>query len=154
VRPHVIVDALNVIGSRPNGWWRDRDRAVRNLVSKLQVLATADDLDLTVGIDGTPLTGLPEGMNDGVQLLYATRRGPNAADDRIIAFISQHETPASLSLVTADRTLTKRAEKLGALVGTPSMLLERLDQIEVAAESEVEAVEATAPVEADELAGD
>jgi hypothetical protein len=132
VRPHVIVDAMNVIGSRPNGWWRDRDRAVRDLVSKLQQLAAADDVDLTAGIDGTPLAGLPEGMNDGVRLLYATKRGPNAADDRIIAFIGDHEAPPSLSLITADRNLKQRAEALGALVGGPAMLLARLDELETA----------------------
>jgi hypothetical protein len=120
---------MNVIGSRPNGWWRDRDRAVRSFVASLQQLAAADDLDITVGIDGTPLSGLPEGEQDGIQLLYATRRGPNAADDRIIAFIEAHVSPASLSLITADRNLTERAEDLGATVGRPGILLERLDQL-------------------------
>jgi hypothetical protein len=132
---------MNVIGSRPNGWWRDRDRAVRNFVSNLQQLSVADDLDITVGIDGTPLTGLPEGEQDGVQLLYATRRGPNAADDRIIAFIEGHESPTSLSLITGDRNLTERAQALGATVGRPAMLLERLDLLNAPEDAVAEAVE-------------
>jgi hypothetical protein len=136
----VIVDAMNVIGSRPNGWWRDRDRAVRNFVGLLQRLAADDDIDLTVAIDGTPLDGLPEGCQDGVQLLYAIRRGPNAADDRIVAFIEEHEAPTVLSLITADRNLTERAETLGVTVGRPGMLLERLDQLQ----AEQETVEASA----------
>lgn len=126
---------MNVIGSRPNGWWRDRDGAVRRLVERLQALATADDIDLTAAIDGRPLDGLPEGANAGVQLLYATRRGPNAADDRIIEFIKAHGQPASLSLITSDRNLTKRAEALGAIVGGPTMLLERLDDLEASTEA-------------------
>ena len=128
-RPHVIIDAMNVIGSRPNGWWRDRDRAVRGLVRQLQQVAVSDDLELTVAIDGLPLDDLPEGMQAGVQLLYATRRGPNAADDRIIEFISSHEQPSSLSLITSDRNLSRRAEALGATVGGPRMLLDRIDEL-------------------------
>ncbi len=142
MRPHVIVDAMNVIGSRPNGWWRDRDRAVRSFVAQLQQLTAADDLDLTVAIDGTPLAGLPEGSNEGVELLYAVKRGPNAADDRIIAFIEGHDTPGSLSLITADRNLTERAEALGATVGRPSMLLERLDELETPEDAPAASTEA------------
>jgi hypothetical protein len=129
-RPHVIVDAMNVIGSRPNGWWRDRGRAVRHLVKRLQHLALADEVDLTVGIDGQPLKDLPEGMQDGLQLLYATRHGPNAADDRILDFIRAHEHPASLSLITSDRKLRESAESIGAQVGSPRMLLDRLDELD------------------------
>lgn len=132
---------MNVIGSRPNGWWRDRDRAVRSFVARLQQLTVADDLDLTVAIDGTPLAGLPEGSNEGVELLYAVKRGPNAADDRIIAFIEGHEAPGSLSLITADRNLTERAEALGATVGKPGMLLERLDELEEPSETRAEAAD-------------
>jgi hypothetical protein len=141
-RPHVIIDAMNVIGSRPNGWWRDRDRAVRDLVARLEQLAAADDIDLTVAIDGSPLDDLPEGprgpggSDRTVQLLYATRRGPNAADDRIVDFIAAHEQPASLSLITSDRNLIERAEAFGASVGGPQMLLERLDLLETPAPAE------------------
>ena len=135
-RPHVIIDAMNVIGSRPDGWWRDRGRAVRQLVKRLQQLAHADGVDLTVGIDGQPLKDLPEGVAGGVQLLYATRRGPNAADERILDFIRTHASPASLSLITSDRGLRESAEALGARVGSPQMLLERLDELEQSRENQ------------------
>ena len=45
--PHFVVDAMNVIGSRPSGWWRDRDAAVRRLVERLDAIASADGCDVT-----------------------------------------------------------------------------------------------------------
>lgn len=37
----VIVDAANVIGSRPDGWWRDRAGAARRLVTSVTELSAA-----------------------------------------------------------------------------------------------------------------
>lgn len=124
-----MIDAFNVIGSRPSGWWRDRDRAVRDFVLRLRQLAAEDDVELTIAIDGTPLDGLPEGADGLVTLLYATRRGPNAADDRIIAAIEEQPHPSTLLLITADRELTRRAQVFGVTVGAPRILLERLDEL-------------------------
>jgi len=120
---------MNVIGSRPTGWWRDRDGAIRLLVERLQDLAAAEAAPVIVVVDGRPLVDLPEGNYGDVQLLYASRRGPNAADDRIIALIEAHSDPASLEVVTSDRELARRARQLGASVTSPRLLLEKLDEL-------------------------
>lgn len=121
---------MNVIGSRPDGWWRDRDGALRRLVERLQRLAAADDAVLTVIADGRPLADLPEGAHGGVEVLYAARGGRNAADDRIVAYIEAHADPAAVELVTSDRELVDRAMRRGARVRGARSLLEQLDALD------------------------
>jgi hypothetical protein len=67
--PHLIVDAMNVIGSRPDGWWRDRDGAVRRLAGRLQRLAAATGRPITLVADGRPIRDLPGGEHGGVTVL-------------------------------------------------------------------------------------
>ncbi|MEX2245810.1 MAG: NYN domain-containing protein [Dehalococcoidia bacterium] len=125
---HLVVDAMNVIGSRPDGWWRNRDAAVRRLVERLQSLAPAEASQLTVVVDGRPLPDLPEGLHGAVQVLYASRPGRNAADDRIMEFVEEHPDAGSLLVVTSDGDLSRRASACGAEVHGATWLLERLDE--------------------------
>lgn len=122
---------MNVIGSRPTGWWRDRDEALRGLMRRLAALSALERIDITVVADGHPLSDLPEGVHDGVQLLYATRRGPDAADDRIIEFVDSQPDPHALEVITSDRDLAARARACRARVRGPRALLEQLDSMEV-----------------------
>lgn len=125
----LIIDAMNVIGSRPTGWWRDRPGAIRRLVEQLQQMRRESDDAITVVVDGRPLDDLPEREHAGVLVLYAARRGPNAADDRIVEFVATHPEPETLTVVTSDRTLIARVQDLGARTAGPSHLLRRLDEI-------------------------
>ena len=127
---HLIVDAMNVIGSRPNGWWRDRDAAIREFLHRLARYAAYDAVDITVAIDGRPLDDIPEGDHDGIEVLYARRPGRNAADDRIVEYIKSAPGATSLEVVTSDRDLAARARRLGAHVTGPQKLLEALDRID------------------------
>jgi predicted RNA-binding protein with PIN domain len=122
----VVVDAMNVIGTRPDGWWRDRDGAVRRLVRSLQSLTRRCGDRIAVVVDGRPLADLPEGVHDGVLVAYAARRGRDAADDRIVAEVAADRDPASLTVVTSDRALAERVEALGAHVEPASWLLSRV----------------------------
>jgi predicted RNA-binding protein with PIN domain len=126
---HLVVDAMNVIGSRPTGWWRDRDAALRELVARLQRLSAADQQPVTVIADGRALADLPEGVRQGVEVLYATRGGRNAADDRIVEFVASHGDATSLEVVTSDRELAARVAANGARVRGASSLLQRLDAL-------------------------
>lgn len=112
----LVVDGNNVFGSRPDGWWRDRDGAARRLVTELQALAARTGDRITVVFDGRPLAGLGEGQHDGVEVLYARRPGRDAGDDRIVETVRDDADPASLVVVTSDRELARRVRALGAEV--------------------------------------
>ena len=124
----LIVDGMNVIGSRPTGWWRDRDRAKRELIATLQDFADASGASVTVVLDGRPLADVPEGSHDGVRVLYAPRRGRNAADDRIVELVEGDAEPDSLIVVTSDRELRRRVQRFGADVLGSSQLLRRIEE--------------------------
>ena len=126
----LIVDGNNVIGSRPDGWWRDRPGASRRLVASLQVLASESGDRISVVLDGRPLPDLPEGVHDGVLVAYATRAGRNAADDRIAEEVTRDRDPASLVVITSDRGLAERVRASGASVEGAGTLLTRLDALE------------------------
>ena len=125
----LIVDGNNVIGSRPDGWWRDRAGATRRLVASLQSLARASGERISVVLDGRPLADLPEGVHEGVLVAYATRAGRDAADDRIVNEVAHDHDPATLVVVTSDRGLAMRVGALGATVEGAGAFLDRLDRL-------------------------
>ena len=119
-----VVDGMNVIGSRPTGWWRDRPGAMRELVEELDSLAERSGDPVTVVLDGTPfeLEGGPR-----VTVQFASRRGPNAADDDIAALVESAPDPEDLSVVTSDRDLARRVRDAGATVVGAGEFRRRLD---------------------------
>jgi predicted RNA-binding protein with PIN domain len=123
----LVVDGMNVIGSRPDGWWRDRDGAVRRLHARLARMAASTGDDVTVVFDGRPLDDLSEGDHDGVHVRFARRRGRNAADDRIVELVADRPDARSVRVVTSDRALADRVRALGADVTGAGWLLDRLD---------------------------
>ena len=126
-RRRVIVDGNNVIGSRPDGWWRDRAGAQRRLVVALQNLADRSGDQVAVVLDGRPAADLPAGVHAGVLVAYAARGGRNAADDRIVEEVERDRDPASLTVVTSDRELARRVGALGASVESAGSLIRRLE---------------------------
>ena len=130
--PRLIVDGMNVIGSRPTGWWRDRDGAARSLLAQLQALKDAEpgsDGELVLVLDGRPLPDVPEGAHGGVLVLYARRGGRNGADDRIVEEVAQDEAPEGVVVVTSDRELRERVGALGASVEGASVLIRRIEEV-------------------------
>jgi predicted RNA-binding protein with PIN domain len=122
-----VVDGMNVIGSRPDGWWRDRDAAVRRLLSRLQQAAARSHDTLTLVLDGRPPADVTEGGHGGVEVRYARRRGRDAADDRIVELVATDTDPGSLRVVTSDRALADRVTALGATTEGAGAFLRRLD---------------------------
>jgi hypothetical protein len=114
-----VVDGMNVIGSRPDGWWRDRRGAMRRLVEELGALGDP----VTVVLDGRPfeLEGGP------VDVRFASRRGPNAADDDIAALVAADTDAGGLRVVTSDADLERRVRKHGAEVEGAGAFRRRLD---------------------------
>ena len=115
-RRRLLVDGNNVIGSRPDGWWRDREGATRRLVRELQELSTRSGDRIAVVLDGAPLAGLEEGVHEGVLVAYARRTGRDAADDRIVDEVARDFDPPTLIVVTSDRGLAARVREYGAEV--------------------------------------
>jgi predicted RNA-binding protein with PIN domain len=125
-----VVDGMNVIGTRPDGWWRDRAGATDRLLARLQSLARSSADRFTLVLDGRPRADLPEGTHDGVDVIYARRPGRNAGDDRLVEFLGDLSDPSAVTVVTSDRDLADRAGSAGASVVGARTLLARLDEVE------------------------
>lgn len=120
----LVVDAMNVVGSRPDGWWHDRRAALLALVDAVRAAAAELDAErITVVCDGR---GDDEPVGpDGVEVLWAGG-GPDAADDRIVRLLEQADDTAVV--VTADRRLRDRVRALGADVEGPRGFRAHLDR--------------------------
>jgi hypothetical protein len=132
---HWVVDGMNLIGSRPDGWWRDRPGARRRLVAELAALVGADTA-VTVVFDGRPRPG----EVDAAAALGVTARfapgGPNAADHAIVALLpsliqdgtdSAAGTEDALTVVTSDVALADSVRGAGVAVEGVKAFRERLD---------------------------
>ena len=119
----LLVDAANVVGSRPDGWWRDRPGAARALLQRVQAAVRAGRLrdPVVVVLEGKARDGAEPGDAGGVRVVHAPRSG----DDTLVAVIAEADGP--VTLVSADRALRHRAEALGAGVASPGWLLGLLD---------------------------
>jgi hypothetical protein len=120
----IVVDAANVMGSRPDGWWRDRPGAARRLLAEL-ARGLTDQGEVVLVLEGAARAGVSAGLVDGVRVVHAPRSG----DDEIVAVVaaaraSDPERP--VTVVTADRELRQRVATLGAEVMGPRSLWERL----------------------------
>ena len=122
-RQVLVVDAANVIGSVPDGWWRDRAGAVSRLRDSLGPVA-ADGLpglpgpmDIVLVVEGA--AGRVESV-PGVAVVAAPRFGDG--DDAIVQVVADHRGEP-VYVVTADRKLRDRVEALGATVLGPKTLL-------------------------------
>jgi predicted RNA-binding protein with PIN domain len=120
-----LVDGMNVIGSRPTGWWRDRPGAMRGLAEELSAFAEESGDHVAVIFDGEPF----ELEAPGVEVDFASRRGPDAADDDIAERVAADSDPASLRVVTSDATLAARVRTHGAEVVGAGGFRRRLDDV-------------------------
>ena len=125
-----IVDGMNLIGSRPDGWWRDRPRAMRSLTEELGRFAAARGEPVMVVFDGR---AVDLGDHPQVEVAFASRRGPNAADDDIAGLVAGAARPTGLTVVTSDAALAERVSANGAVVVGVRAFRERLDSTREAA---------------------
>ena len=129
----LVVDAANVVGSRPDGWWRDRAGAATRLLGRLAAVPGAS----LTGPGGEPMAvtevvAVVEGRAREVPAPHGVRvvRAPGSGDDALVAFVADL-AGAPVLVVTADRGLRDRLPA-GTGVAGPGWLLAQLDQIDCA----------------------
>lgn len=109
----LVVDAANVVGSVPDGWWRDRRGAAERLRDRL--VPYADE-----GLPGLPgpldVVLVVEGQARGVESVPGVRvdSAPGSGDDRIVELVALQGSDRACVVVTADRELRRRVAELGA----------------------------------------
>lgn len=119
----LVVDAANVVGSRPDGWWKDRAGAARRLHEALLVGDTPYD-EIVLVLEGAAKGGVPAGRDGHVRVVHAPRDG----DSEIVGQARAGAAAGRrVTVVTADRFLRARAEGVGAQVVGPAWLWDRID---------------------------
>lgn len=110
MRTVLIVDAANVVGSVPDGWWRDRRGAAERLRDGLAARAAA-------GVDDEEILLVVEGAARGVGSVPGVRveAAPGSGDDLIVELAAARaEGGCRVVVVTADRELRERVRAYGA----------------------------------------
>jgi predicted RNA-binding protein with PIN domain len=118
---------MNLIGSRPDGWWEDRTEAMRLMAWELRAFAEDTGEELTVVFDGRPIDSLLRGH--GIEVQFAPG-GANAADRRIERLVGDHSEPDSITVVTSDKALSKAVAAAGASVVGSGEFRTRLDELD------------------------
>jgi hypothetical protein len=119
--PLLVVDAANVVGSVPDGWWRDRAGATARLRDRLVAVAGRGLPDLPPPLD---VLLVVEGRARGVEPIEGVRvlAAPGSADDAIVELLAREPAERVRVVVTADRGLRERVTGLGATVLGPRAL--------------------------------
>ncbi|GEP36921.1 hypothetical protein NPS01_05840 [Nocardioides psychrotolerans] len=119
----LVVDGANVVGARPDGWWKDRAGAATRLHLQLMVADVPQDRVVLV-LEGAAKGGVRPGKDAHVRTVHAKGNG----DDTIVAEAkAASETGDRVFVVTADRILMGRVERYGALIMSPTWLLGHLE---------------------------
>ncbi len=104
---------MNVIGTRPDAWWKDRHAAMIKLVGLLERWAAASGADVTVVFEQPPS---PPIRSTVIVVAHAPRPRRDSADDEIVRLLSADTDPGSVRVVTSDLWLSDRVHAAGATV--------------------------------------
>jgi predicted RNA-binding protein with PIN domain len=119
-----LVDGMNVIGTRPDAWWKDRDAAMLRLVDLLERWAAGAGEEVTVVFERPPS---PPIRSTVIDVRHARKPKANAADDEIIRLLHADPQPSDVRVVTSDRWLADRAWAAGATVEGAQSFRSRID---------------------------
>ncbi|WP_428339280.1 NYN domain-containing protein [Mycobacterium sp.] len=119
-----IVDAMNVIGTRPDGWWKDRARARERLVEHLERWAVPPAHVVTVVFEH------PTSIHSSaIDIHYAPKAAANSADDEIVRLVGSDDRPNEINVVTSDATLAQRVRHAGAVVYPAAKFRDLIDPL-------------------------
>jgi predicted RNA-binding protein with PIN domain len=119
-----IVDGMNVIGTRPDGWWRDRDAAMARLVRELEDYAAQSGEDILVVFERPPSPPLRSSV---IEIAAAPKPGRDAADMEIARRVAADAAPESIVVATSDRWLADQVRHHGATVVGAASFRARLE---------------------------
>jgi predicted RNA-binding protein with PIN domain len=108
-----MVDGMNLIATRPDAWWRDRDTAMLRLVDQLERWSVASGEDVVVVFERKPS---PPIRSTVIEIANAPKMKRHAADEEIMRRLAASDRPHLVRVVTSDRALADRAYTLGATV--------------------------------------
>ncbi len=108
-----VIDGMNVIGTRPDAWWRDRHRAMVGLVDLLERWAARGGEDVTVVFEAPPV---PPIRSTVIVVAHAPKPRRDSADDEIMRLLAQAHEPGTIRVVTSDHWLGERVRASGATV--------------------------------------
>ena len=115
---------MNVIGSRPDGWWRDRQGARSRLVEQLDRWATEHGHVVALVFEQpTPIHSSAIGIH------HAPKAAANSADDEIVRMVCADDRPDEINVVTSDLALAERVRNAGAAVYPAAKFRELIDPI-------------------------
>jgi len=127
VPPLVVVDGANVVGSRPDGWWRDRAGAARRLLTDLSG-GFGVPYEVVVVLEGAARPAVEPGTVAGVQPVRVVH-ADGSGDDAIVAVVAAAaaaEPTRPIVVITSDRELRTRVEAPGAQTRGPGWLWDHL----------------------------
>ena len=120
--PVLVVDVANVMGSRADGWWRDRAGAARRLVEQVRS-GLPDDYEVVLVLEGKARAGAEESAVGRLRVVHARTDGDDAVVDQAAALAAEGR---QVTVVTADRELCIRVAALGAECRGPRWFLDLL----------------------------
>ena len=121
-----LVDGMNVIGTRPDAWWKDRDAAMLRLVDSLERWVAVEGETVAVVFERAPR---PPIRSTVIEVLHAPRPKRDAADDEIIRLLRTDPQPHRVRVVTSDRGLADRVWAMGATVEGADSFRTRIEQL-------------------------
>jgi predicted RNA-binding protein with PIN domain len=120
-----LIDGMNVIGTRPDAWWRDRHGAMVRLVDMLERWAAAGGEDVTVVFEQPPV---PPIRSTVIEVAHAPRPRRDSADDEIMRLLAVAAEPGAVRVVTSDHWLGQRARATGATVEAAAPFRAQLEE--------------------------
>jgi uncharacterized protein YaiI (UPF0178 family) len=115
---------MNVIGTRPDAWWKDRHGAMVGLVDLLERWAAGEADEVTVVFEKPPSPPIRSPL---IEVAHAPRARANAADDEIVRRVKRELRPSDVRVVTSDRWLADTVRARGATVEPAESFRNRLD---------------------------
>ncbi len=108
-----LIDGMNVIGTRPDSWWKDRHGAMVRLVHQLEIWVAVSGEDVTVVFEQPPS---PPISSTVIEVAHAPRPRRDSADDEIVRRLIADTEPGAVRVVTSDGWLADRVHAAGATV--------------------------------------